>query len=354
MTVPIPTGIDFWSVRLHARRSRLAEGGRLDALCRLRSLAELANALYPGAASMSAVDLQRRMVAATLDELMALTAHLEGAGARLLEWLCVRHQVENLKVLARAFATRTLMEDVRDYLVPLPAALAADGRALVTAESPEAFADLLPQEPLRRAVAQALDLYRAQPRPFFLEVALDRGYFVELLVRIDALGGEDREMIGPLARQEADAYHVSLAARGRFHYGLAPDRIAPLHVAGTAIRRDRFAAMLSAADPADLAAQAVGAAIDFVPQTARGHGVAAGSVDPIVLESLALNRHLRIANALFRRSHVGLGAIVAFAAIRRVELANLITLSEGIRAGLGPEAIRRRLVPRTGLEAARV
>jgi hypothetical protein len=44
---------------------------------------------------------------------------------------------------------------------------------------------------------------------------------------------------------------------------------------------------------------------------------------------------------------------VAYAALRRVELANLIRLSEGIRAGLPADVIRRRLIPRSDLAPGR-
>ena len=81
-----------------------------------------------------------------------------------------------------------------------------------------------------------------------------------------------------------------------------------------------------------------------------------------MLEVLAWHRYLRLARAAMRRSQLALGVVAGYAAIRRVELANLITLSEGIRAGVEPDVIRRRLIPRpdlaawlkTGSEAARV
>ena len=47
MTVRMPAGIDFVSARLHGRRSRLAEAARLDELCRLKSVPELARASTP-------------------------------------------------------------------------------------------------------------------------------------------------------------------------------------------------------------------------------------------------------------------------------------------------------------------
>ena len=63
---------------------------------------------------------------------------------------------------------------------------------------------------------------------------------------------------------------------------------------------------------------------------------------------------MRLANRAFRRSHMGMGAVVGYTGIRRVEVANLITLSEGIRAGMAAETIRARLLPRAGMEAANV
>ena len=68
-------------------------------------------------------------------------------------------------------------------------------------------------------------------------------------------------------------------------------------------------------------------------------------MDPSLLEVMARNRFLRLANRAFRSSHMGPGALVGYTAIRRVELANLVTLTEGIRVGLRPEAIRARLIP---------
>ena len=74
----------------------------------------------------------------------------------------------------------------------------------------------------------------------------------------------------------------------------------------------------------------------------------------VALEALAWKRFQRLANGAFRRDHMGLGAVVGYAGLRRVETANLITLSEGIRTGMTAEAIRARLVPRKELEAAYV
>jgi vacuolar-type H+-ATPase subunit C/Vma6 len=353
VAVPIPTGIDFVSARLLGRRSRLAEAERLDELCRLRTIPELVRALYGEAGLRTAVELQRRMIADLARELYEIARWLEGPAGNLVEWLAARSFVENLKVLARGFVTRTPEAEVLAHLVSVPGQPALDSRALLRAESVEAFAELIPLKPLRHAVRQAAEAFHANPHAFFIESALDRGYFLELLARLEALPGQDREGVAELACQEIDLFHMMLVTRGKFQYGLKPELLLSLHVRGTKLHQERLAAMLSAPDVTAAAARAVGATINVLPP---------GDVDAVMLEVLAWHRYLRLARAAMRRSQLALGVVAGYAAIRRVELANLITLSEGIRAGVEPDVIRRRLIPRpdlaawlkTGSEAARV
>ena len=146
---------------------------------------------------------------------------------------------------------------------------------------------------------------------------------------------------------------LALAARGRFHYQMKPEDLAPFYVRGANILREPFAKMIHASDLGELADRAAGRAIDAVPAALRGTAESAATGVPL-LEAMAWNRFWRVANYIFRASHMGLGAVVAFMVIRRVELANLITLSEAIRANVAPEVIRRRLIPRRDLEIARV
>jgi vacuolar-type H+-ATPase subunit C/Vma6 len=79
------------------------------------------------------------------------------------------------------------------------------------------------------------------------------------------------------------------------------------------------------------------------------HGQNDGSmtVDASALEGLAWKRFFRLANLAFRKSNIGLGAIMGYSGLRRIEVANLITISEGIRSSMAAETIRGRLIPRT-------
>jgi vacuolar-type H+-ATPase subunit C/Vma6 len=342
MVVPIPTGIDFTSARLRARRSRLAEAERLDELCRLRSLSELSRALFGESHAGTPADLQRRLVAEQAAELRQVAAWGDGSAGRLVEWLTVRYTLENLKVLARGFVTRAPLDEVRAHLATVQGQPALDVAGMIQADGVETFAAGIPLKPLRSAVRQAAEAYHAAPSAFVIESALDHGYFTELQARLADLDDEDRAGVAELCFQEIDLFHLMLVTRGKFQYGLRPELLLPLHVPGTRLNHDRLAAMLAASDVTAAAARAVGAVVDLLPQ---------GDVDAVTLEVLAWHRYLRLATSAFRRGLLALGVVAAYGALRRIELANLITLSEGIRVGVEADVIRRRLIPRPDLAA---
>lgn len=331
MAPQIATDLDYVAAGVHARRSRMAEADRLFALARLQTIPDLSRALYPSREpAVAAADLQRRLIRDQAAELAHLSGDVGGAGGALLDWLRTRFQVENLKVLARGFAGGLGPEAVRPHLVavlgPPP-----DPGPFVAAADVEAFVALLPEGPFRQGAARGAALYRDRPRSFALEAGLDAGYLRELLDRAGA--APDREHVLRPVEQEVHTFQMMLAARGRFVFGLDAEALEPF-----AVRTGALVPLLAAADLEELARATVGRAIDRMPP-------AEGGVDPADLEALAWDRYARVANWAFRRSHMGLGAVVAYTALRRVELANLIRVSEGIRLGLVPEAIRRRLIP---------
>jgi vacuolar-type H+-ATPase subunit C/Vma6 len=336
--------LDCLTARLHARRSRMAEAVRLDEFCRIRKLAELGPALRSGTTPESTADFQRRGVEELIGEFSFCLQHLSGAEAGLVRWLQTRFQLEDFKLLLRGLVGRTPLNIMRPHLVSLPRELAFDADVLFKAETPAEFARRLPAGPPRERLQGLLKSRPDESRPFLLEAALDAGYFSELVVRTRRLRGGEKEFVAPVMRQEADTFLLQLAVRGKFHHGLAPEELLPLHFPQTGISRKGFRDMLAAPDISAAAGFALGRALDEVP-------AGAGAV---TLEAMALRRFQRLANRAFRRSHLGLGAVIGYLELRRVELANLITISEGVRLGAPPEAIRARLIPRAKLEPAYV
>jgi vacuolar-type H+-ATPase subunit C/Vma6 len=344
--------MDFISALLHGRRSRLAEAERLDALCAIRSIPELVHAIEPNAPNESVVGLQRRMVSKLAGELLTFAWRVAGPVGSCLEWLAVRFQVENLKVLARGMVTGAKLKDIEQYLVPLSKPFALDAERLVTADSLEAFASRIPSKPLQKGVRLAMSVFEHNHRPFFIEAGLDHGYLAELLARTELLAARESPDMKVLACQETDMFHLGLVARGRLTYELRPEDLLGFHVMGAGIRRQAFATMLAACDAQQVAAEAAGRAIDRTYASQEKGGEAREALTPAMLEVLALNRYYRLGYWIFRRSHMGVGTVAGYAALRRVELANLITLSEGIRAGVPSAVLRRRLIPR-GVEEQR-
>lgn len=336
MTPIASSDLDYLTARLHARRSRMAEAERLDALCRTRTIPEVGQALHAGASLQTAGEFQRLALQELIDEYSFCRRHLSGAVGELVCWLQSRFQLENIKVLLRGFVNRISHDVLQKHLVSLPRELQLDTEVLLQARDEDEFVSRLPAGPSRKRIQAWLRFYPEERSLFLLEAALDAGYFAELLARASRLSGEEMDFIAPLMRQEAGAFLLMLAVRGKFHHGCTTETLLPLQIPQSGISHERLRGFLTAMDIATAAGFALGRVVDEIPAQA----------DAADLEVLTWKRFQRLANRAFRRSHLGLGAVIGYLELRRIELANLITLSEGVRLAALPEAIRARLIPR--------
>ncbi|MHB8108888.1 MAG: V0D/AC39 family V-type ATPase subunit [Syntrophorhabdaceae bacterium] len=343
--------LDYLAARLHGRRSGMAEGDKLEALARIRTLPDFARSLFPDSEFRSLPDLQRRLVEELAQEMTRFSADLNKTQVPLVHWMLKRFDVENLKILLRASIRKITPEETIEHLVVTPGQKASLIHALSVAGSVSDFVRFIPEGPIKTSLEKEVLEHGEEVRPFFLEAALDRGYYSELLSRFSLLSRRDQDETASLVRQEADMFHVMLVLRGRFNYGLAADQLASMHVPGTAINKDNFSKMLNDPDPLTAVNRVVMRVFDPLPFD-KGSGDL--SIPVATFESLAWRRYLRLANTTFRRSHMGFGVVVGYVALRRVEIANLITISEGIRMGLDTETIKARMLPRSNLEAAYV
>jgi vacuolar-type H+-ATPase subunit C/Vma6 len=301
----------------------------------------------------SAEHFQRRLVQDLIQELAGFRRHVDEAGQQFVNWLLARFQLENMKVLLRGLVNQTPMETLQPHLAVLPGDQALNAKALLAAGSVEIFADRLPAGRPRDRLGEILIRLPEAPRPFLLEAALDCGYYQELLARTAELHFEEREIISSLVYQESNFFQLMLVVRGKFKHELPAKMLLPLRVAASGVAADWFQLLLAAPDMPALAQYSLGSVVDEWP-VSRGPGDSKATLDPAMLEALAWNRLFRLANAAFRRSHMGLGAVAGYVVLRRMEIANLITVSEGIRLGLDAGILRSRLVPRTDLEVAHV
>jgi len=211
---------EFVAALVHGRRSRMAEGARLRAFAQAGTVADVTGQVLTQPAAASAAEAQLRLVQGLAEEMTELVPYLHEAAAELLRWIARRFQVENLKLMIRRVMAGAPAEAVKAHLVRLPLELNGGVKGLSEAESMKVLVRSMPRGLLRRELIKALDLYHEQPRSFFFEAALDRGYFRELLERAGALPGQENAFFRPVVVQEIDIFHLMLLTRGKFAYGL--------------------------------------------------------------------------------------------------------------------------------------
>ncbi len=337
--------MDYLAALVHARRSRMAEGERLDFLCRNKGLPEFYREIYPNSEFREIRDFQRQLVQELISEISDFRTHMSGPADDLLGWTLVRFQVENLKVLIRVCLKKASIEDITGYLVSLPKELSLDTKGLTAAESLEDFVRLIPKGLLQEYLKKSLKVYHDHLQPFYFEAALDCGYFQGLIDRVERLSREDQEIIKPMIYQEIDIFHLMMIARGKYFYNLTSSVLSPLHIRGTKITHALFVAMLNDVDLFASTGRVAERVLD-TPLPKQGSSDGLMIVDASMLESLVWRRYFRLANRAFRRGNIGLGAIMGYAGLRRIEVANLIAISEGIKNGMNDETIRSHLIPR--------
>lgn len=341
---------EYFTALAHGRRCRMAEGATLVSLCNLRSVSELARSVLGGEGIESAVEFQRLTERVLKEEMVRLARQASRAEKNYLEWFSVQFQVEEVKLLIRALLTEVPMASLGPWLGRVKSrggSVRIEGRL---AEQIEVVCGLLPRGVLRRALERTHERCGDESRPFYYEAGLDQAYLKEALVRVGALAGGDRDLLEPLVRQEADAFHLRLVVRGKLGYGLEAAALAPFYVAGAGLSRSRWKAMLSESDLRRAAHYAVGKAVDALPSEAVGSSATSEDLEASVLDRLVLERHRRLANRAFRCSHMGFAAFAAYMHLRRLEVTNLARVSEGIRLSVREEVLRRRLVPSMGPE----
>lgn len=341
--------LDYLAARLHARRSRMAENDRLKALCAARTIPELCRGIGLEREYQSPADFQRRLAANLANELAGFTRHIGDAGAGAFSCLLTRFEIENVKVLVRGILNKIPADEIRPHLVPVPERPAMEMQRLVSADSLESLAALLPNGKPYQRLRDAIII---QPNPassFFLETALDGGYFQELARQIRELSGEDLAAIQPLVQQEANFFRFMLVMRGKFVYGLSSESLLASDPGGGS--QHWLGVLLAMPDILAAAKAGLGIVLDELP---AGQAFNEKADYLALLEALSWQRYQRLANSAFRRGHMGLGAVFGYAGLRRMEVANLTTLSEAMGRGMAGEEIYARWFARRKVETGHV
>ena len=339
LTIPSETNVDIIHAKVHARRAAMYEKDRLGRLCDLRSFANLVAEFFPEEGIEDHRQLQKRLTEDHLSQLTWIPDHLGGRPHELFMWLLRRYQIENLKVIFRGFHARRGAQEVSRHLISTPDALALPAQRMLSASAADELAEMVPGKAGKKIEAAALAgaaAYKKKAEPFFFEAALDGFFYSRLLQLAGEQSIDDLTCCLPLLALDANCYLIILVIRARFNYDFPFDEIEPLVRVPGAVPL----ATLRAVHSADSVRDAVGA----LPKT-FGKVMGSDVDDPEALERAFKAYSYTRANAAFYGSGISMAVPVAFYYLKRIELQNLIRLTEAYRYGLSAEQMRRSLVP---------
>ena len=336
LTIPSETNVDIIHAKVHARRAAMYEKERLARLCGLRSFPSLVAEVFPEEGIEDHRQFQKRLTEDHLSQLTWIPDHLGGHPHALFTWMLRRHQIENLKVIFRGFHARRGAQEVARHLISTPEELALPAQQMLSASTAAELAELVPGKQLKAAALAGAAVYKKKAEPFFFEAALDGFFYSRLLQLAGEPSMEDLTCCLPMLALDANSYLIILVLRARFNYEAPFDEIEPF----VRVRGAVPITTLHAVHSADSVRQAV----EALPKH-LGKVVGRDIDDAQALERSLKSYLYTRANAAFYGSGVTMAVPVAFYYLKRIELENLIRLTEAYRYGLSTDEMRRGLVP---------
>ena len=323
---------DFIVAKVRGMRSKLFEGNRLVALADSKSLPELFRRVRAGDTFEDHLAFERDLLADQVRDLDKISRHLSGQIFRLVQWLLVHFELENLKVVLRAYLSKKTLAETEAVMAPAPAWLALPTSRLFDAPDLRRFAAQVPVAEFSEAMLQAIKADKA-PDSAAIETALDAAYCRKLL---QLSGGMD-EWVRKLTAFDVDFRSLSFILRSKFNYDRPLSEIEPVIVTSGLYLTPELVERLYAAH--DLAQAINMLSREFLSQEKRR-----GILSLQQLDKALLLQQYRLAERCFLESIVAIPAVIAYCYIRRIEFANLVRVTESVRHSLPRADIESRLL----------
>jgi V/A-type H+-transporting ATPase subunit C len=322
----------FIVAKVHGMRSKLFEGNRLTALAESKSLPELFRRVRPGDTFEDHLTFERHLLGDQVREVARMLRYLSGPVFHLVRWLLLHYELENLKVVLRAYLSKEPLAEAEQVMAPVPAWLALPTSRLLEAPDLRGFAALVPVEEFRGAMLQEIEAERA-PDSAALETGLDAVYCRRLLQLSDGMD----EWIRKLTAFDVDIHNLSFLLRSKFNYNLPLAKIQPFIVtSGVYLTPDIVERVYAAHDLAQ--------AVNLVPRSLLPPEKRRGIISLQKLDEALLLRQYQLASLCFAESIVAIPAVVAYCYVRRIEFMNLVRVTESVRHSLPRADIENRLL----------
>ncbi len=315
-------------------RGKLYEGDALFRLCDAPNLADLAAVLAPDQPVGNSIALQRYLTSQHIAALYTVAKQLDGWEGDMFLWMLRRYQVENLKIILRAWATKAPTSALSLYTVSVPEPLDLPAEMLMQQPTMQELVLAIPDPQIREGALMGLADFEESGRPFFIEAGIDKAYFHQLRKLAGDAPGDEEAAARKLIDLELDIYNVMTLLRALFNYSVSFSKIRPFLAPPGTVPISTIEQMRNAPD--------MPTATTFLPSVFFEERTPPLSGDE--LEIAFWTKLHRSANRVFYTSVLTFGAVAAFYYIKRVELANLIRISECIRYGERGDAVRQKLV----------
>ena len=278
----------------------------------------------------------RKHLAAAFDAIVQLTP---APTRSLVNRLCRRYEVDNLKALLRGIETSTPWEQVNFVLFPLGAFTELPGQEMVEAESVAAAVDLLQGTSYYDTLSHAMKRYAEEQSLFPLEVALDLAYWRDLWRNVGQLSNASRMPGRRVVGSQLDANNLLWAIRYQVNHHLSEEEIINYTLPfGYRVRDEDIRAIAAGADIASIVSR-------IYPEV--------GDVAPLLREPQSgipeLEGRLQRYNAgVYRNAFLGypfhIGIPAAYLLLAEMEIQDLTLLLEAKSAQLPLERFQPHLL----------
>jgi vacuolar-type H+-ATPase subunit C/Vma6 len=337
----ITTDFDFICAKVRGMRSKLYEREGLARLSAKKRLQDLFTAVLPGETFTNHLQFERNLVADHLETLDGIRQFLEGTNHDFFSWLLRRYQVENAKVLLRGWTAREKAEAVRQHVVQTPPEYALPYEEMMAAEDIRTFLSLLPEKGLAKGAAKGIFYFNEKGKGFYVEAGLDQAYFATLAEKSSRLGHFHRPGVERLIATEIAIYNLIFVLRAKLNYALPWDTVREFIVLHKGVLNE-------AALETMYSLGALGEMLKHVPKAMLPQEEGQTLDDVSDIENALWRAMYWKANRQFYRSILDMGEIVSFCYIKRIELLNLIKITEAIRYGLSAQEMEQNLVTLAG------
>lgn len=337
----------YLNARLRAKLGKLLSAQQYEQLMQAAGTSTLAEILlhtdYHGLLrDISTVHDLRRAESALVGHLIAchreVAAHAKGSVREFVEELMRKYEVENLKVILRAWnageETEFIYRDPICHAIPVT--------SILKAGTIEEVIVLLDETPYRKPLVGARERYKETGSLFYLEMALDKELYEATWRAIEALSLRDKKIASRLIGIEIDILNINWILRFKRYYDLSLAEITSLMIPrGLQITEEFLREVYPGKDQASLMSELLTGVYRSVSQrlSVREEVRALHFLEALLRETFVQ----QIRSAL-RGYPFTIGVAIAYLRLKKMEVSNIVTILNGKALRLPREDVERNLV----------